>query len=233
MSTHLVKHQKITKRQMKEDSLVTAAFKMTALWERHGNRILIVAGALALIGIFVFFMAQARSKAEEKASGDLFRASLAISQGDYTSAAPMLEEIVNNQQGTRAAREATLYLGDSYLAQQKAGEAATWYRKYIEKVRGNRGSERIGYFALGTALEDSREFIPSANAYAEATKRAGTDNERGRSMLSEARCLVRGGQNAKAVEVYQAIIALSGAEQQIGDAANVRLGEIQAPAPTP
>jgi hypothetical protein len=37
LSTHLVKHTKITKRQMKEDPLVTA-FRATAQWERHGSR---------------------------------------------------------------------------------------------------------------------------------------------------------------------------------------------------
>src|SRR5439155_492169 len=63
MSTHLVKHQKITKRQMKEDPLVTAAFKATDLWERHGSRILVAGGALALLGLLAFFMSQARAKA--------------------------------------------------------------------------------------------------------------------------------------------------------------------------
>ena len=36
MSTHLVKNQKMTKRQIKEDSLVTAAFRATEIWERYG-----------------------------------------------------------------------------------------------------------------------------------------------------------------------------------------------------
>jgi TolA-binding protein len=228
MSTHLVKHQKITKRQMKEDPLVTAAFRATDLWERHGNRILVAGGAVALLGLLAFFMSQARAKAEEKASGDLFRATLAVNQSDYDAAVPMLKEIVDNQPGTDAAREATLYLGDSYLAQHKPTDAAASYRKYLEKAGGNRVRARVGYYALGTALEDAGQFVPAAEAYADAARRSSSDNERGRAMLAQGRCLMKAGQTAKATELYKAIAALPSAEQQIMDAANVHLGEIAA-----
>lgn len=233
MSTHLVKHQKMTKRQMKEDPLVTAAFRATDVWERHGSRILVVAGALALLGLLAFFMGQARGKAEEKASGDLFRASMAVNQGEYDSAVPMLREIVDNQPGTDAAREAMLYLGDSYLAQRKPNDAGTWYRKYLEKVGGNRGKARLGYYALGTALEDGQEFGPAADAYAESARRSTTDNERGRAMLAQARSLLRAGQTARATDLYRSISLLPSAEQPILDAANVHLGELAATQRTP
>ena len=233
MSTHLVKHQKITKRQMKEDVLVTAAFKATDLWERHGSRILVAGGALALLGLLAFFMGQARAKAEEKASGDLFRASLAVNQGAYDTAVPMLREIVDNQPGTDAAREAMLYLGDSYLAQKKPTDAVSWYRKFVDKAGGDRARLRLGHYALGTALEDAGQFGPAADAYAEAARRSTTDNERGRAMLAQARSLLRAGQTAKATDLYRSISNLPSAEQQILDAANVHLGEISATQPTP
>jgi TolA-binding protein len=233
MSTHLVKHQKMTKRQMKEDPLVTAAFRATDLWERHGSRILVAGGALALLGLLAFFMSQARAKAEEKASGDLFRASLAVNQGEYDTAVPMLREIVDNQPGTDAAREAMLYLGDSFMGQRKPTEAVSWYRKFVDKAGGDRAKSRLGYFALGTALEDAGEFGPAAQAYADASRRSQTDNERGRAMLGQARSLLRAGQTPKAAEVYHAILNLPSVEQQILDAANVHLGELSAAQQTP
>jgi len=233
MSTHLVKHQKMTKRQIKEDPLVTAAFKATDLWERHGSRILVAGGAVALLGLLAFFMGQARAKAEEKASGDLFRASLAVNQGAYDTAVPMLREIVDNQPGTDAAREAMLYLGDSYLAQKKPTDAVTWYRKFVDKAGADRARLHLGHYALGTALEDAGQFGPAADAYAEAARRSTTDNERGRAMLAQARSLLRAGQTAKATDLYRAISNLPSAEQQILDAANVHLGEISATQPTP
>jgi tetratricopeptide (TPR) repeat protein len=231
MSTHLVKHQKITKRQMKEDPLVTAAFKATAFWEQHGSKILIGVGAVALLCVLAFFMMQARAKAEAEASGDLFRASLAMTNGDFASAAPMLQEIVNSQPGTDAARDAMLHLGDAQMALAKPADAVTWYRKYIDKAGGDRERARIGHYALGTALEDTRQYAPAAEAYAEAAERSENDNERARAMHAQARSLVRASQVPKAVEVYTAIVRLPEAEQSLRDAAEAKLGELQAGQP--
>lgn len=228
MSTHLVKHQKMTKRQIKEDALVTAAYRGLELWEQHGRRILIAAGVLALGGVFAFFIGRARTQAEIRASDELFRATLAVGQGDYASAAPMLQEIIDNGPGTRAARQAMLYLGDALAAQRKPAEAATWYQKFVDKTKSDRVLQQTGYLALGSAFEDAGQFAPAADAYQEAAKRATTDNDRGRAMLSEGRSRLRAGQSAKAAEVFRAILALPGAELAITEAARERLGELQA-----
>ena len=231
MSTHLVKHQKMTKRQMKEDSLVTAAFHATEIWERHGTKILIGLGAVVVVGLLAFFMSQARTRAEQKASGDLLRASLAVSQGDYATAAPMLREIIDNAQGTDAARTAMLYLGDSFLAQKRASEAVEWYQKYLGRAGGDRERQWIGHLALATAYEDQGKFAEAAAAYGEAHRRAGSDNERGRAKLAQARCFLRSGQNEKALEAYREILTLPQAGQPITDAARGRIGELQATSP--
>jgi len=233
MSTNLVKHQKITRRQIKEDPLVTAAFRATEVWERHASRILIVLGGAALLALLAFFMMQARSKAEEKASGDLYRATLAVQQGDYTSAVPMLKEIVDNAPGTKAARAAMLYLGDAAEAQGHSSESAGWYRRFLDKARGNKDLERQGYNGLGAALEDGHQYGPAADAYAEAAKRGQTGNMRGRAMMAEARALLGAGQTAKAIEVYKAVSLLPDAEQGITDAAREKIGELQPTAATP
>ena len=231
MSTHLVKHQKMTKRQMKEDPLVTAAFRTTEVWEQHGSKILIGLGAVVVVGLLAFFMAQARDKAEQKASGDLMRASMAVSQGDYATAAPMLREIVDNAQGTDAARTAMLYLGDSFLAQKRASESVEWYQKYLGRAGGDRERLWIGNLALATAYEDQGKFAEAATSYAEAGRRSTTDSERARAKLAQARCYLRAGQTQKALETYQEVVLLPQAEQSLVNAARGRIGEIQATSP--
>lgn len=230
MSTHLVKHQKMTKRQMKEDPLVTAAFRATEVWERFGRTILIAVGAILLLALLVFFVMRTRAQAEQRAMGDLFRAMVALTQGDAASASPMLKEIVDNSPGTRAARDAMLLLGDAMMAQRQPKEAATWYQKYIDKA-GDKERERAGYAGLGAALEDGGQFGPAADAYAKAAERARTDNERGRALLSQARSLARAGQSPKAIEVYKKVVALPAAEIPIKDAANMHLGELSVTTP--
>jgi tetratricopeptide (TPR) repeat protein len=232
MSTHLVKHQKLTKRQMKEDPLVTAAFRATEVWERFGRTILIAVGGLLLLALLVFFVSRTRAQAEQRAMGDLFRATVALSQGDATSAGPMLKEIIENSPGTKAARDAMLLLGDAQMAQHNPREAATWYQKCVDKAGGDKERERAGYLGLGTALEDGGQFGPAAAAYAKAAERGRSDNERGRALLSAARSYARAGQNQKAVEVYQKIAALPAAEVPIKEAAAMHLGELSVTAPS-
>jgi len=208
MSTRLVKHHKMTKRHMKEDALVTAAFRATELWERHGRTILVAVGAVVLVAV------------------------LAVNQGDYVSAGPMLKELIDNSPGTRSARDAERYLADVLAAQGKYGEAAAGFRKYIDKAGGDKAAALAGYWGLAAALESNKQFAEAAAAYDEAAKRSATDNERGRAMLGEARSYMRAGQTDKAIETYNAVARLPLAEQPILDAANVRLGELKAkPAP--
>src|SRR5258706_8984597 len=134
MTTRLVKHQKLTKGQIKEDPLVTAAFRGTQVWEQHGTRILLGLGAVVLLTLMVFFVSRPRAQAEDRASADLFRAEMSVGQNDYATATQMLREIVDSSPGTNAARSAMLYLGDSYMGQAKAAEATNWYRRALGKV---------------------------------------------------------------------------------------------------
>lgn len=233
MATHLVKHQKMTKRQMKEDPLVTAAFRATEVWEHHGRNILVAAGAVVLVGLLVFFVLRTRAQSEEKARGDLFRSMLTLQQGDYATAGSMLKELIDNSPGTRSARDATLLLGDALMGQKNPREAAAAYQKYVDKVGRDKEAAGAGYLGLGTAYEDAGEFIQAAAAYERAAAVGTSDNQRGRAMLSEARALVRAGQTDKAIEIYKKVAALAEAEDPVRDAANARLGELQIERTTP
>ena len=228
MTTHLVRHQKLTKRQIKEDPLVTAAFRGKEFWDEHGRTILIVAGALALAAVLGGYFVYARQQAEVRASGSLFRAEMSVLQGDYQTATQALKELVDNSPGTNASKRAMLLLGDSYAALTNPREAATWYRKALDRAGSDATMRKAARLGMATALEDNRQFPEAAGYYAELAKESGTDNERGRALLGQARCLLAAGQGQKAGDVLQAIVALPNAEQPIADAARVRLGELRA-----
>jgi tetratricopeptide (TPR) repeat protein len=226
MTTRLVKHQKLTKRQIKEDPLVTAAFRGTQIWEQHGTRILLGVGALVLVVLLVFFIARTRKQAEERASADLFRAEMSVGQNDYATATQMLREIVDAAPGTRAARDAMLYLGDTYMGQGKPAEAVNWYRRALAKAGRDPDAKEAGVHGLAAALEDRGDFAQAAASYEELVKLGTNDNQRGRAMLAQARCLAKAGQSQKAIAVYQAIQRLPVVDGDIWNDAGVGMGEL-------
>jgi len=228
MTTHLVRHQKLTKRQIKEDPLVTAAFRGKEFWDEHGRTILIVAGALVLVLVLGGLVLRAREQSEQRASGDLFRAEISVLQGDYPTAVQVLKELVDNSPGTTAARRGMLLLGDSQAAMGNSGEAASWYRRALDRAGSDAALRRAARLGLAASLEDARRYAEAAPYYADLAKDAPSDNDRGRALLSEARCLLAAGQTAKGAEVLRAIIALPDAELPLTNAAKVRLGELQA-----
>ncbi len=228
MTTRLVKHQKLTKRQIKEDPLVTAAFRGTALWEQYGTRVLIGLGAVALVALLAFFVGRSRAQSEERATGDLFRARMSLAQRDYPTAVQMLKEIVDNAPGTNAARSAMHFLGDAYAVQGKQTDAVTWYRKYLDKVGGNPDAKAAGLHGLAAALEDHGDFQRAATTYGELAKLAINDTDRGRVMLAEGRCYSRAGQSQKAIEIYKAVAQLPVTDQTVRYSAGVAMGELSA-----
>ena len=232
MTTRLVKHQKLTKRQIKEDPLVTAAFHGTQIWDQHGTRILLGLGAIVLIVLLVFFVSRTRAQSEERASADLFRAEMSVGQNDYQTAVQMLKEIVDAAPGTHAAQRAMMYLGDAYAAQGKPADAANWYRRALAKAGRDPVAKMASLHGLAAALEDRGDFVQAATRYEEVAKLGVTDNERGRAMIAQARCLGKAGQTQKAIEVYTAIQRLPVVDPSIINEAGVGQGELSASTPT-
>jgi tetratricopeptide (TPR) repeat protein len=231
MTTRLVKHQKLTKRQIKEDPLVTAAFRGTQIWEQHGTRILLGLGAVALVVLLVFFVSRTRAQSEERAGADLFRAEMSVGQNDYATAIQMLREIVDAAPGTNAARSAMLYLGDAYLAQGKPAEAVNWYRRALGKAGHDPLAKEASLHGLAASLEDRGDFAQAAANYADLAAMEKTDNDRGRAMIAQARCLAKAGQAQKAIAVYQAVQRLPIVDSDIWNAAGVGMGELSAGTP--
>ena len=233
MTTRLVKHQKLTKRHMKEDPLVTAAFRGTQIWEEHGTRILLALGAIVLVVLLVLFVSRTRAQTEERAGSDLFRAEMSIEQSDYATAEQMLKEIVDSAPGTRAAQQAMQYLGDAYAGQGKPAEAVNWYRRALAKAGRDRDTKVASLSGLAAALEDRGDFVQAAASYEELAKLGTNDDERGRAMIAEARCLAKAGQTQKAISVYKEVLRLPVVGQDLLNAAGVGLGELSASTSTP
>jgi tetratricopeptide (TPR) repeat protein len=125
-----------------------------------------------------------------------------------------------------------MLLGDAYAAQGKPADAVPWYRKYLDKVGRDRDDKAAGLHGLAVALEDRGDFAQAASSYADLASIAENDNERGRAMIAQARCLAKAGQTQKAVAVYKDVQKLPVVAQDLYNAAGIGIGELTASNPS-
>ena len=60
--------KRITKKEIKEDKLVTTAFQFSEWIQMHLNHVLMVAGGVILLAVVVFFIFSSKAKREQKAA---------------------------------------------------------------------------------------------------------------------------------------------------------------------
>ncbi len=241
--------KRLTKRQIKEDPLLTWTVRIETYLEENLKRIAIVVGAIAVAVALIFVWRGARRDAEGDASAKLAEAQFQLWSGNPTQAVETAKQVIDQHGGTRSGRHAHLVRGDALLATGDPQGAMAEYRSYLEHVRGDRDLSRLGRRGLGVAAEDAKQYAEAAAAYEELAReeeRLLPERKKApqtttvvkpeamiiQDLLAAARCQAQAGEAAKATALYEEITARYGAEPQAADA-KLRLAELAAHAAAP
>ena len=243
--------KRLTKRQMKEDPLLTWTVRIETYLEENLKRIAIVVGAVALAVALVFVWRGMSRGAESEASAQLAEAQFQLWSGNPTQAAESAKRVIDQHGGTRSGRQAHLVRGDALLATGDPQGAMAEYKIFLDHVGGNRELGQVGRRGLAVAAENAKQYADAAAAYEELAReeeRLLPERKKAPQMsatlrpeaaviqdlLAAARCFGQAGEAAKARALYEEITARYGAEPQAADA-KLRLAEIaaQAAAPAP
>lgn len=159
----LMPKKKLTRREIKQDKLVTTWFKAYDYMAQHSRELLLVlAGVIAVAGAVAWYNYRS-SQDEQNASGELARARSEYTKQNYAEAIKILENLVSQYNGTESADMATLYLANAYMQTKDFANAEKYYRNYIEK----KGKEPILGVAAAAGLAATQE---ERGNYAEAAK---------------------------------------------------------------
>ena len=107
--------KRLTKKQLKEDKLVT--FYMNAsTWVENNSKYLIggIIGVVVFVGA-IFLYSNSLKKSEAAASVELARAIRTYQSQDYKGALTSLSTIVENYGSSQSGKIALLYLANSFL----------------------------------------------------------------------------------------------------------------------
>jgi tetratricopeptide (TPR) repeat protein len=244
-----VVQKRLTKRQIKEDPLLTWTVRIETYLEENLKQIAIIAGAVALAVALVFVWRGVRRGAEAEAAAKLTEAQFQLWSGNAPQALESAKQVIDQHGGTKSRRQAHLVRGDALLATGDPQGAMAEYKSYLDRVGGDRDLARVARRGLAVAAENAKLYAEAATAYEEVAREeerllperkkapasATTVKAEGvilQDLLAAARCQAEAGDTAKATALYDEIITRYGAEPQAADA-KLRRAELAAHAAAP
>ena len=199
--------KRLYKREIKEDSLVTAYFQAQQWYHKNGDRLLMAVGALAVALAVVFFITRSKHSAESAAAGKLGAAEFVYysgQSGDQTL--QELRAVVDKYPGTRSAGNAAFDLASAYYSQKNYVSAEKYYRLVIDKYNDDPMTAVAGYNGLAACLESQNQFAEAAKVFAKAQKQYPKLFAAPQALYDAARCFALAGDATDAKAAYQTII---------------------------
>ena len=166
--------KKISKREIKEDKLVTTYFEAQSWFELNKKRISTVATILAVVVAAIWIYYNNRATGDLNATTDLGKVMRYYDQGQYQIAingAPQenirgLEQIVSDYGSTPTGQIARLYLANCYFSLSQYDKALELYRDTDVSDKGLMASVYAGIAACevekGNIAEGARMFEKAA-----------------------------------------------------------------------
>lgn len=202
--------KKITKREIKEDTLVTTYFEAQTWFEANRKRLSTVFTAVLVAGVAVWFYWNNLTAQNQAATADLGKILRYYDQGAYETAingSPRenirgLRQIVDEYGGTTSGDLAAFYLANSYFARGDYARALEYYEQADVSDPSIEASVTAG---IAACLEAEGKHLEAAQAYEKAAR-----NERLKVLAPEylsraGHCYLQAGEKEKAAEVLRTL----------------------------
>jgi tetratricopeptide (TPR) repeat protein len=190
--------------QLKEDALVTGAFRFWTYVQRNYKKILYGLGALGVILIIVFAVFQINRTREQNSLQALSQARLLFQEAKYEQAIPELEAVIKNYGGTQAAKEARYYKANALFQLERYEDAIPAFEKAYKKgdaITKPSALKGMGdcYMQLDKYAEAAEEYMQVADNFSDAWVVLP-------SLMKAGLCYQKTGEIEKAKDVYQRVV---------------------------
>ena len=205
MAKHVTPIKRVTRRELKEDKLVTTVVQAQEFFQKNLSMILKIGGGAILIIAVIAFMIISKKRSEVTAAYELSLAFMTVQQSGPGTAIEKFKEINDRYSGTKAAAEALFYYAQIKHADKNFEAALEGYQTFL-----NKSDHKIYYYTAVLAgkaacLEDLKRFEEAAESYLKAAACQTTKFARPAYQLDAARCYRAATQKAKALELYELV----------------------------
>ena len=202
--------KKISKRELKQDALITTYMKATSFYDQYKKHISIGITALVVVIIALVVFFKNRADNNERALTQLAGIHPVYDAGQYQQAidgVPAqnirgLKEIVDNHGGTRGGDLAGFYLADSYYQLGKYAEALEAFESCGASEALVESSRLAGIAACHEALG---QYADAARAFEKAAGEDVTEGTAAEHLNDAARNFALAGDKERAVDILKRI----------------------------
>jgi len=197
--------KRISKKQLKEDKLVTFYFKASD-WLQENSQYLLwgaVVLVLATAGAVYFFYTSAN--AERDASVELSKATRSFENTDYQNAIAQLSNLVDNYGGTNSGKIGRFYLANSFYMTKDYENAEKNYKKFISVFSGDEHFLAAAEGGVAATLEQRNRPAEAAKAFERAATHYTSVLAPG-FLIQAGHCYAEAGDKARARDMYDKVV---------------------------
>ena len=198
--------KRLTRREIKEDPLVTQYVKyqkMLKTYSRHVNIGLIAIAAIVVISVLV---SRSKKNAEIHAEGDLVMAEQVYMSRDFERAPAELKKVSDDYPGTEAAGRAVFFRANALFHKGDFESAQIAFQEYVDDY-GQIEMFLTSSLAGVAACEETKEnYADAAALYHKAAKRNMDAFDAVYHLKSAARCYRMADMKDKAKDLYESIL---------------------------
>ena len=197
---------RITKKEMKEDKVVTTVFKLTEWIQKHLNQVLLVAGGVVLVALVVFFIFSSKAKRNQKAAELFGKATLEFQVGNANQAITDLHTVMEKYGGTKSASQAAFYLATTYFYSKDYAKAKAVFQRFIEKYLDDPLLLASAQAGIAECDMESGQFQSAGDNFIKAISFKPKGLLVPQYLLSAGQAYLKANQKEKAKEVFKRLI---------------------------
>ncbi len=206
----LTAKKKISKKQIKEDKLVTSYYKFQELFVKYQAKILIGVGALAVIVVAVILYMNKLSSDNQTASSLLSKVVPLYEAGNYKDAIngqkagniKGLKEIVDSYGGSEPGNLAKIYLANAYSV---IGSNDAAYEAYNDYSGSNELLKATALAGMAGVIESKKEYEKAADLFKDAAMVNKTNPANAEYLLKAGIAYLKAGNKEDAKTMFETI----------------------------
>ncbi len=206
----LTKKKKLSRKEIKEDKLVSTYYKAYGYFEENRSRVLMFGGILIAVAALIYFYINNRMEDNRIAGTELARAMQSYDQGAYLEAIEGregtnivgLKKIIEDYGSTENGEYAKIYLANSYNFLGRSDEALKYYENYSG---GNKIFEATSLAGQAGIYETKKEYQKAADFYLKASRVSDNNVLNPDYLLKAGIDFMKAGNNDEAKELFEKI----------------------------